>query len=264
MDPNPTIDPITSFHPGTSGKQVTILRRLPYHFPYFIGVVHPITLFLHVQLRKNLFLLFFTPTVAPSFLTVNRWNDHPFFFSDHHHPFFFWITSIDLGRFFGNFWWLWLLRTLGIAISSTLWLSSLRYASCKNGSGTRRPGGNSGIGGTAAVRWICPFWGGGFGGSTRSGLLGEQGWRMTFFSDFCLVCVKKNIPRNDFFVGHGPWKSKSTFFFPWKVLYTVKTKCCFSIRLFWSRTPRDDSFNCRLDFLQSGSPSSSKWFWGPF
>ena len=39
---------------------------------------------------------------------------------------------------------------------------------------------------------------------------------MTFFSDFCLVCVKKNIPRNDFFVGHGPWKSKSTFFFSLK------------------------------------------------
>ena len=213
MDPNPTIDPITSFHPGTSGKQVTILRRLPYHFPYFIGVGSPHNPVSSCAAKKKpLFVIFYPNSSALiSYSKSLKWP--PIFFLRSPSPLFFWITSIDLGRFFGNFWWLWLLRTLGIAISSTLWLSSLRYASCKNGSGTRRPGGNSGIGGTAAVRWICPFWGGGFGGSTRSGLLGEQGWRMTFFSDFCLVCVKKNIPRNDFFVGHGPWKSKSNVFF---------------------------------------------------
>lgn len=158
MDPNPTIDPIASFHPGTSGKQVTILRRLPYHFPYFIGVVHPITLFLHVQLRKNLFLLFFTPTVAPSFLTVNRWNDHPFFFSDHQVPHFFlrdhfpstWAGSLVISDDFDCLepWELPSPQHSGFHRSVTL------------------PARMEVEPGVPVVRWICPFWGGGFGGST--------------------------------------------------------------------------------------------------
>ena len=95
MDPNPTIDPITSFHPGTSGKQVTILRRLPYHFPYFIGVVHPITLFLHVQPQKKKKTFCYKPQqLSPHLKNSKSLKRPPIFFlrspgtpffSDHFH-----------------------------------------------------------------------------------------------------------------------------------------------------------------------------------
>ena len=72
---------------------------------------------------------------------TSKWTYSPWFITDHSthsfsapgswkkHPA---AKKLNFGRFFGHFG-LWHVGTLGIAISSTLWLSSLRYASCKNG-----------------------------------------------------------------------------------------------------------------------------------